>query len=142
MNDEPRAYVTQDKNGNMVLVDPDVMQVASQHNIAITYQNNAERIQHFRNRVVERGDDPKKVSIVVACVDDPHGKALADILMPGTDWQAIRDRNEIPYARGLAGKQVLNEFLKFVDPNYTDTLMKTDKVAVVIVDHGTYSITI
>src|SRR6185436_4774477 len=48
-------------------------------------------------------DDPTAVAVVVLLnVDDVHGGPIADMLMPGHNWQEIRDRGEVPFARGLA----------------------------------------
>lgn len=61
-----------------------------------------ERIAHFARRVRERGLNPSAVVIVVLDVDHPIGGLLADVLMPGHDWQRYRDEGARPVARGIA----------------------------------------
>lgn len=59
---------------------------------------------HFAIRVREQGRDPAAMVIVILEVDDPLGGAVANRLMPGHDWQPIRDRGQMPVACGLAMK--------------------------------------
>jgi hypothetical protein len=94
---------------------------------------NAERVEHFERRMVERGDDPTKVVIVVLDVDDVHGAALADALMPGHDWQAYRDRGERPIARGLAGREGITGAIEQIDPSAAAQLRGIAGPAVVCV---------
>ncbi len=72
------------------------------------------RLAHFARRVRALGRDPTTLVIVVLEVDDPVGGALADALMPGHDWQAIRARGEMPVACGLAEKRGVAEAVRRV----------------------------
>lgn len=74
---------------------------------------NAERVNYFALRMAEKGWSPDDVVIVLVDVDEPggFGRALADDLMPGHDWQEIRDRGEIPVARGLCHRSGIQALL-------------------------------
>jgi hypothetical protein len=96
----------------------------------------AERVQHFKNRVRERGDDPAEVLIVVLDVDDPFGGALAAALMPAYDWNPIRERGEKPVALGLARREGIQEAIDHFDKTAGATLRSISGLAVVAVAHG------
>lgn len=140
--DEPTARVEVGPNGELVLIDPMAYAVAkavSKHNCKNTLEANADRVIHFRNRVVERGLNPQNTVIVVANVDDTAGGILADALMPGFNWDEIRQRGEIPFARGLAARDGVIEFVKKVDPEIVID-DNPEQVQVIVVDHGTCEI--
>lgn len=133
------ATVQRDENGQLVLNDPEALEVITavgKHNCTLTFEANADRVSHFRQRFVDRRDDSKNVVIVIACVDDHNGKQLADALMQEHDWNQYRQRGEIPFARGLAGRQTVQEFLGFFDQQASDKLRGFDGLAVVVIDHG------
>ena len=136
------ATVERDANGNLVLVDPEaaaMIEVVNKHNCGLTFEANKDRIDHFRRRAVELGKSPREVVIVVANVDDPKGAILAEALMPGFDWGAIRALDQVPFARGLAMRDGVMEFAKLVDPNI-DPGLDPVTVQVVVVDFGTVQI--
>lgn len=135
------ATVEEGPNGEIILNDPMGLAVAravEKHNCRLTFEANADRVSHFRNRCIERGDDPASVCIVLANVDDPHGGILAEALMPGFDWGPIRAKGEVPFARGLANRQGVHQFLTLVDAQASFKLaaFSTDPLPVVVVDHG------
>ncbi|MDO8507394.1 MAG: hypothetical protein Q7S53_02405 [bacterium] len=84
----------------------------------------------------DRQLDASEYVIVVLNVDDPHGGPLADILMPGFDWQEIRDQGEIPFARGMVDRSWVEEALDKFDEEAAKKLHDMTEVAVVVVDHG------
>lgn len=136
------AHIEEGPNGEMILVDPEgygVMMAVAKHNCSLTLEANADRVAHFRNRAIELGRTSDDVVIVIANVDDTHGNILADALMPGFDWQSIRDQGQVPFARGLAGRDGVQGFLKLVDGQADQKLsqFKSNELAVVVVDHGT-----
>ena len=133
------ATVDQNEHGNLVLIDPECVAVAravGKHNCKATLEMNADRVTHFRNRATERGDSDNDILIVLANVDDRNGAELASMLMPGHDWQQYRDRGEIPFARGLAGREGVQSFLEIVDTEAAKKLKASEGLAVVVVDHG------
>ena len=137
-DDYPRAVV-REVNGQLVLDDPDaraVIGVVSKHNCKNTLEINADRVAHFKNRLAERGMTAKQAVIVLLNVDDVHGGPLADVLMPGYDWQEIRDRGEVPFARGLAMRDGIQDVLGAFDKDAAKKLKGMTEVAVVVVDHG------
>ena len=99
---------------------------------------NSERVEHFARRIVERGDDASEVVIAVLNVNDPHGAEIADMLMPGHDWQSIRDRGETPVARGLASVALVDlaEAITKGSRAAFDAIDHTTHAAVVVVDCG------
>ncbi|MCK9567590.1 hypothetical protein M0R72_01410 [Candidatus Pacearchaeota archaeon] len=139
---EPEAYVTE-VDGKLVLVDPmacAMIDAITQHNKSLcrsTLELQLDRAKHFARRVRELGRRPSEVVIVLLNVDDPQGGAVADILMPGHDWQQFRDRGEVPFARGLAGREGLQGILDELDPLEGQKLREAWMVnTVVVMDHG------
>jgi hypothetical protein len=156
-DDYPEAHIEQANptlwqrlNGEeppLVLHDPAaeaMIAVVEAHNRKIAkencrklFENQAERIAHFQQRYIASGAGPGDVIIVLVQVDDPYGAGLADALMPGYDWQALRDRGEVPYARGLAGRAGITEAVTFIDPEVGKRLEAIPGLAVAIVGYGT-----
>ena len=136
--DDPRAVVRK-IGSQLVLDDPDAVAVireVGRFNLKGVLELNADRVKHFKRRLAERGMTAGEAVIVLLNVDDVHGGPLADVLMPGFDWQAIRDRGEVPFARGLAMREGIQEALGSFDEEAATELRGMDKVAVVVVDHG------
>lgn len=134
----PQAYVTKIK-GETVLVDPvgyALVQAVEKHNCKATFNMNLDRIQHFKNRIVEKGLNPKEIVIVVIKVDDVHGGPIADVLMPDFNWQEIRDRGEVPFARGLVKRWGMKEMIGDFDKEAFEKLETVPENAVIVVDHG------
>jgi hypothetical protein len=144
MTDEPTAYVTE-VDGKLVLVDPvaaGLLQALEKFNdpkdkCRHTLDIQVDRVCHFTRRIRDLQKDPMEVTIVLLNVDDPLGGQVADILMPGHDWQAFRDRGEVPFARGLAGREGLQSMLDELDEKAGQKLREAGPVVTVIVmDHG------
>jgi hypothetical protein len=142
--DLPQAYV-EVVNDQLVLVDPvaaGVIQALQQFkgNVGTcrhTLEIQLERVVHFTRRIRELGKNPIEVTIVLLNVEDPWGGLMADILMPGHDWQPYRDRGEVPFARGLAGREGMQGVLDELDPKEGAKLREAGPVVTVIVmDHG------
>ena len=137
--DEKLRAVVREIDGQFVLDDPDavaVIHAVEKHNCRNTLKLNVDRVAHFKNRIMKRGLTASDVVIVLLNVDDVHGGPLADILMPGYNWQEIRDRGEVPFARGLAGREGIHEALNTFDQEAGKKLQNMTEVAVVVVDHG------
>lgn len=137
MSEKPRATV-REIDGQLVLDDPDAVAVitaVAMHSCTAVFDANAERVQHFAKRIEEKGLQPADVVIVILNVDT-NGATLAKGLMPFHDWQEYRDRGEIPFARGLAGREGIQEYLEMVHPESAEELAKIDGVAAVVVDYG------
>ena len=135
---ENMPYVTR-INGQTVLVDPmacAVISAVEKHNCTATFNLNADRVAHFKHRIDERQDNPKEVAIVLINVDDEHGGPIAEALMPGQDWKETRDRNEVPFARGLANREYMEELLHLFDKAAAEKLETFPGYAVIVVDHG------
>jgi len=56
--------------------------------------------------------------------------------MPCHNWQEIRDRGEVPFARGLAVRDGIQEALGAFDKDAAKKLEDMTEIAVVVVDHG------
>ena len=131
--------VVREVDGQLVLDDPIAVAVISaveKHNCRNTLELNADRVEHFKRRLTERGMTPDQAVIVLLNVDDIHGGPLANALMPGHNWQEIRDKGEIPFARGLAMRDGIQEALGAFDKDAATKLQSISDVAVVVVDHG------
>lgn len=137
-SDEIRAVV-REVDGQLVLDDPDMLAVArvvDKHNCINTLNMNADRVAHFKQRMVELGATAQEVVIVLLNADDVNGGLLAEALMPRHDWQVYRDRKEVPFARGLAGREGIQAALCIFDEQAATKLREMIEVAVVVVDHG------
>ena len=99
---------------------------------------NSERVEHFARRIVERGDDPAEVVITVINVDDLNGGEIADMVMPGHDWQSIRARGQTPVARGLASAALIDVAEEITKGSRAafDAIDHTTHAAVVVIDGG------
>ena len=136
--DEPRAVIRTDGD-QIVLDDPDglvVIRAVEKHNCRNTLDANLDRVAHFKNRAAELGHTSDSVVIVLLNVDDRRGAAIADLLMPDHDWQQYRDRGEIPFARGLAGRIGIQAALELFDKEAAEKLASMKTLAVVVVDRG------
>lgn len=140
--DFPQAYV-KEVNGELVLVDPvaaGIIQAVNMYNgdnCRRTLEMQVDRVVHFTRRIRDLKKNPMEVTVVLLNVDDELGGALADILMPGHDWQAYRDCGEVPFARGLAGREGIQEMLDEVCPEEGKKLREAGPVVtVVVMDHG------
>ena len=136
---EATGAVVREVDGQLVLDDPIAVAMISaveKHNCRNTLKLNADRVEHFKRRLTERGMTPDQAVIVLLNVDDVHGGPLADALMPGHNWQEIRDKGEVPFARGLAMRDGIQEALGAFDKDAATKLQSISDVAVVVVDHG------
>ena len=135
------------RDGMLVLVDDTALGVIAAveaHNRGVAYQNclvikrhNAERIEHFKRRAVERLLPPKDAVLVILDADDQLGGALAEHLMRGHDWQQYRDKGQIPLARGLAMREGIVEVLRGVLPELARQLETEEELALLILHGGT-----
>ncbi|MEK7059307.1 MAG: hypothetical protein AAB971_00945 [Patescibacteria group bacterium] len=138
VNEEPSATVTE-VDGQLVLEDPVAVafvRAVEKHNCESLLLDNTERVEHFKRRADELGRSQADTVITLINVDDQHGSVLADILMPGEDWQAFRDRGETPVARGLAQREGIQAFLEAMDAEAAEKLKASDQLSVVVVDRG------
>jgi len=138
MSKKPRATV-REIGGKVVLDDPDFLEViraVSKCNCEITLKLNMDRVVHFKKRFVELGLDFAEAVIILANANDVNGNVIAEGLMPGTNWQEIRDRGQIPFARGLVSREVIRLGLEIFDREAALKLAEFDGLAVVVVDHG------
>lgn len=137
-NEAPSAVV-REIGGQLVLDDPvavAMINAVEKHNCCNTLELNIDRVEHFKQRLTERGMTPDQAVIVILNVDDVHGGPIAEMLMPGHNWQEIRDRGEVPFARGLAMRNGIQGALEIFDQDAATKLQNMNDVAVVVVDHG------
>ena len=100
------------------------------------------RLAHFAQRAIARGGPTERLAIVVLEIDDSLGSALADRLMPGYDWQAIRDRGETPVGRGLVMREGIEDVVEAYDPKLARAVREVPagQLPVVIVAGGTIAV--
>jgi hypothetical protein len=125
--------------GELVLDDPAAfatVQVIGKHNCRATLDYQIDRVVHFETRMKVLNKSTDDVVIVLINVDEALGSAVANALMPGVNWQEIRDRGEIPFARGLAERGGIQELLDKVDEAAAAKLRIGKGVVVVVMDHG------
>jgi hypothetical protein len=135
-----RSTVVQEIRGQAVLLDAAtsyLVGVVEKLNCQRTLELHAERVAYFKTRMEERGLTANEAVIVVLNVDDVHGGQITEMLMPGPqNWQEIRDRGEIPFARGIAMREGIQEILSEFDKEAAKKLAGMKDVAVVVVDRG------
>ncbi len=136
-------------DGQLVLVDPQavaVLKAVGQYNCRASFEINQERINYFAER--SRLQPPGSVVIVILNMDDPVGALLGDALMPGYDWDAIRAQGQIPFARGLAERFGVADFIAEYDIEALSQLEALDPIPtdyksslpVVVIDHGVIAV--
>lgn len=138
MSKSPRAVV-REIGGQLVLDDPDALaliQVVEKNNCKTTFNIHIERIEHFKSRVKALNLSGQDVVIIIANVDDHNGGPIANVLMPGYNWQAIRDNQEVPFARGIAKRDGIQGYLEMFDNHASEKLRCMTELAVVVIDHG------
>lgn len=113
-----------------------LMYAVNKVNCKSTLDLNADRIKYFKDRIAIRMLPANEVVIVVVSVDDVHGKYVADGIMPNFNWQEIRDRNEVPIARGIYDRKVIQQMLDIIDEDASKKLKNMTDIAVVVVDYG------
>jgi hypothetical protein len=113
-----------------------VITAVNKSNCKNTLELNADRVEHFKHRLTERGMTAAEAVIVLLNVEDVHGGPLAEALMPGYNWKEIRDKGEIPFARGLAAREGIQEALDAFNKDAASKLQGMTDLAVVVVDHG------
>ncbi len=136
------ATVRRDANGQVFLEDPEgrtFVRAVGKANCEKTFEAQTDRVAHFTQRMRERGDSPEHVMIVLINVDDTAlSRSLADTLMPGHDWQVIRDTGATPFARGLATREGIQIALDSFEQEAGEKLAgMPGEIAVVVFDHGT-----
>lgn len=123
----------------LVLDDPIALAVVrgiGKGNCRKTLDAFADRVQYFAGRMATRGMTYKDTVIVLVNVDAPAGDLLADVLMPGHDWNKYRERGETPFARGVAVREGIQEFLEAFDKEAADKLKAMEEISIVVVDFG------
>jgi hypothetical protein len=139
MNDEtPRATV-RIVDGQIVLDDPDALAMAravDKHNCRGVRDANLDRVLHFVGRMRALRLDARAVVIVVLNYDDVHGGELARAAMPDYDFEAVRARGEVPFARGLIDREGMEHALSLFDVEAHEKLRGWPGIAVVVVDFG------
>lgn len=122
-----------------------VARAVEKYNCRTLLKLNAGRVRHFIQRVRELGfsNSPDSgvtvgvpVVVVLINVDDPHGRPIAEALMPDTDWQPFRDRGETPVARGIAMRAGILQALSLFDSEAAAKLGAMSELAIVVIDRG------
>ncbi|MCL1840019.1 hypothetical protein FWF89_03470 [Candidatus Saccharibacteria bacterium] len=131
------AYV-EEVDGEIVLHDPQAMALfrafAKDQCRRKIIEFQSDRIDHFKNRAATLGQGPKAVVIGIFNVDDEYGGLIANQLMPGFNWQEIRDKGETPYARGLVDYGWIADVLEKLDKESHQALIDSKELCVVVVD--------
>jgi hypothetical protein len=139
MDEYPVARV-EEIDGQLVMTDPfavGMIQAIGKINCKETLKIQRDRVLHFTKRIKELGKSPDDFVITILNVNDVFGGCLAEMLMPGYNWQEIRDRGEIPFARGLAGREGIQNILDDIDKDAAQKLRDAGSVVtVVVMDHS------
>lgn len=95
-----------------------------------------DRVWYFDERMRQRNLTFEDCVIVILDVDDIHGGPLANELMPGHNWQQIRDSGQTPIARGLAGREGIQEVVDSISKRVGDAMRELHETVVVIMTAG------
>lgn len=139
---EAVAYVTTDENGQLILHDPmaqSLIEVISYHQRQAAkefcekiYEDAIERIAYFHQRFEQGIYKKDNYCIVLIQVDDPYGGPISELLMPGFDWQPIRDQGLKPIARGVAERKFMHDVLALFNQNAATEFDSTELAVVVV----------
>lgn len=141
LSDMPRA-LARVVDGKTVLDDPDALSIIRALNRGYckgSFDAHAERVAHFTRRMATLGKRPDEWVIVVINVDDPNGALVTNILMPSSEemWKELRAQGQIPFARGIASREGIEQVLRDIDKDAWRKLLKVETgIAVVVIDHG------
>ena len=128
-------------DGELVLIDlaaASVIEVVNKHNCEQTLNSQRERVEHFKRRITELGHSSENVIILLANVDSDNGVCIAELTMPGHDWQQYRDKGEKPFARGLCDRQGIELFLSNSGYHNAEQKLKNCQgIAIVVIDYDT-----
>lgn len=100
------------------------------------YIDNEERVAGFEEKLKLKKANHKEHAVVLLCADDPNGKDLADVMMPGFDWDAVRAAGHVPVARALVKREGMQVMIDAFDPNMGALLREASGLAVIVVDQG------
>ncbi len=131
-------------NKPIAIVGPEVaaiIDVIAKSNCRHTLDIQVDHVRRFARRARELAG-PRDLAIVLINVDEAAGLGahLADVLMPGLNWQCYRDRGEIPFARGLVARPGMQEMLDEIHPDVAKRMRKIEGYPVLVVDHGTVDV--
>lgn len=108
--------------------------VAEQRCIDVALEQR-ERIQHFIERASSDGRNPSELVIVILSMDDQYGAFLGNALMPGQNWDVFRERGEVPFARGLAVREGVAEYLDYLGATGASKIREA-QLPVLIIESG------
>ena len=139
---DERAYVTE-VDGKLVLIDPvayAVIKAVNKSNCENTYIAQMDLVEYFQKRILEKDLDPRGLVIVLINVDSLYGFEIAEVLMPGHDWQQYREKGEVPFARGLAIKGGIANMIAIFDKEASDKILSITNIPVVVLDYDVVEI--
>ena len=105
-----------------------------------TFLDQIERIQKFKNHIVEKQFNPANVVIVLSNVDTSYGCSIAEVLMPGRKWPICCDKGEKIFARGFATKERMIEVVTPFDKESAEKITQVKGIPVVVVDYSVIEI--
>jgi hypothetical protein len=86
------------------------------------FQLNKERLEHMAFKAIKKGMNPREFIAVAIDADDPYWNDLIETVMPGGDFQAIRDLGQKPVARGTLFTDGIVDYLCYVCPDVAPAL--------------------
>jgi hypothetical protein len=91
------------------------------------------------HRQILRGRKPQDFIVICIDVDDKYWRDFVDYLMPGHDWQAIRNRGQAPIARGTVESEGYINFVCNCCPEVTSAFqmpLEPNCAYAVVMSHG------
>jgi hypothetical protein len=87
----------------------------------LLFDVNRPRLEELAARALAKGHTCR--TCVIVCIEvDSNWRELVDTLMPGHDWQPLRDAGDVPTARGSVGRAGLVELLSLLVPDIAQAL--------------------
>lgn len=128
----------------VAIVDSSVVEIIraiGRENCRRTLEGQRERVDYFVRGMIERGVADRFV-VVVLNVDDECGGVIARALMPGQDayWDELRAQGAVPYARGLAVREGIQEALDMLDAHAAAELRRAVGPTAVVIDDGAIAV--
>lgn len=68
----------------------------------VLFEQNRGYLETVAGSLIRQGLSPREFVTVIIDVDDPAFTPAVESIMPGEDWQAVRDRGEKPLVRATA----------------------------------------
>jgi len=96
-----------------------------------------EALLRFVRRAEERGDGDQLVITLINVDDSDLTSTIADVLMPGADWDVQRKAGLLPIARGLAARAFFAHLAQVMQHEVLATALTTMALPIIVMSDNT-----